>query len=259
MRTCAVWEPFLKTLRQSVCDLDCGFDDNDYYRYFLRRGERFIIRAKKNRNVIYNGQTCNIIDVALRYKGAYRMDFKNKGGRRVQCKISCIPVRLCEFPATELVLVAVYGFGSEPMLLLSNLKMQTKKRLCHIVTEVYLLRWRIEEYFRFKKQQFELEALRVLSLQSIRSLNLLTMIAVGYIGLTSCVHGESIFLMELKECFKRIYEVPPFIFYALGYAIERILSMGRKGISSFFPNKVKSQQLNLFAHFKIADTGAFVL
>lgn len=34
----------------------------------------FVIRAKKSRNVIYNGQTCNIMDVALRHKGAYRMD-----------------------------------------------------------------------------------------------------------------------------------------------------------------------------------------
>ena len=239
--------------------LDRGFDANDYYRYFFKRGERFIIRAKKNRNVIYNGQTCNIMDVAGRYKGAYRMDFRNKGGRCVQCKMSCIPVRLCEFPAKELVLVAVYGFGSEPVLLLSNLRMQEKKRLCHIVTKVYLMRWRIEEYFRFKKQQFELEDLRVMSLQSIRNLNLLAMLAAGYIGLTSSVHEESIFLMELKECSKRIYEVPPFIFYALGYAIERILSMGRKGISGFSPKKVRSQQLNLFEHFKIADTGAFVL
>ena len=59
-----------------VRTLDRGFDANDYYRYFLKRGERFVIRAKKNRNVIYGGQTCNIMDVALQYKGAYRMDFK---------------------------------------------------------------------------------------------------------------------------------------------------------------------------------------
>lgn len=49
---------------------DRGFDANDYYRYFLRRGECFVIRGKKNQNVIYNGETCNIMDVALQYKGA---------------------------------------------------------------------------------------------------------------------------------------------------------------------------------------------
>ena len=110
-----------------VRTLDRGFDANDYYRYFLKRGERFIIRAKKNRNVIYNGQTCNIMDVALRYKGACRMDFKDKKERAIQCKMSCIPVRLCELPSKDLVLTVVYGFGEEPTLLLSNLKMQEKK------------------------------------------------------------------------------------------------------------------------------------
>lgn len=194
-----------------VRTLDRGFDANDYYRYFLKRGERFVIRAKKNRNVIYNGATCNIMEVASKYKGNYRMDFKDRSGKTLQCKMSCIPVRLCEFPSKELTLVAVYGFGAEPMLLLSNLKMQEKKRLCHIVAKVYLMRWRIEEYFKFKKQQFELEDLRVMSLQSIRNLNLFATLAAGYIGLTSCVHAESIFLRELEECSRRIYEIPKFI------------------------------------------------
>ncbi len=107
-----------------VRTLDLGFDANDYYRYFLKHGERFAIRAKKNRNVIYNGQTRNIVDVAWQYKGAYRMDFKGKSGKCVRCKMSCIPVRFCEFPSKELVLTVVYGFGEEPLLLLSNLKMQ---------------------------------------------------------------------------------------------------------------------------------------
>lgn len=238
-----------------VRTLDRGFDANDYYRYFLKRGERFVIRAKKNRNVIYNGKTCNIMDVASRYKGNFRMDFRDKRGKTINCKMSCIPVRLCEFPAKELVLVAVYGFGAEPMLLLSNLKMQEKKKLCHIVTKVYLMRWRIEEYFKFKKQQFELEDLRVMSLQSIRNLNMLATLAAGYIGLTSSVHKDSIFLMELKECSMRIYDIPQFIFYALGYAIESVLSMSRTGINAFFTQKVKSQQLNLFEHFKIEYSG----
>lgn len=235
--------------------LDRGFDANDYYRYFLKREERFVIRAKKNRNVIYNGTTCNIMDVALRYKGAYSMDFKDKNGKAVHCKMSCIPVRLCEFPAKELTLTVVYGFGEEPMLLLSNLKMQEKKRLCHIISKVYLLRWRIEEYFRFKKQQFELEDIRVMSLQSIRNLNLFATLAVGYIGLTTEVHKESIFLAEIKECSKRLYKMPKFIFYAIAYAIERVLSMCRTGIKSFLPPKVRSQQLTLFEYFKIADCG----
>lgn len=50
--------------KRCVRTLDRGFDANEFYRYFLKRNERFVIRAKKNRNVIYQGKTCNIMDVA---------------------------------------------------------------------------------------------------------------------------------------------------------------------------------------------------
>lgn len=178
------------------------------------------------------------MDVVSRYKGAYRMDFNDKKEKCMQYKMSCIPVQLCEFPTKKLVLTIEYGFGEEPMLLLSNLKMQEKKKLCHIITKMYLLQWRIEEYFRFKKQQIELEDLRVMSLQPIRNLNLFATLTVDYVGLTTAVHKDSIFLAELKECSKRIYKIPQFIFYAIGYALERVLSMSHSGISGFLPPKV---------------------
>lgn len=207
-----------------VRTLDRGFDGNDYYRYFIKNDEKFVIRAKKNRNVIYKGKSENIMDVANMYKGNYRMDFMDKHGKRTECKISYIPVKLCEFSNKNLELVAVYGFGAQPMLLLTNLDMSEKKRLCIIVTKVYLMRWRIEEYFKFKKQQFELEDLRVMSLQSIRNLNFFATLAAGYIGIINSEKEDTIFMQELKECSRRIYDIPKFIFYALGYAVKRILA-----------------------------------
>ena len=231
--------------KNCVRTLDRGFDANDYYRYFLKNDEKFVIRSKKNRNVIYNGKTQNIMDVAGNYKGNYRMDFKDKHGKKIECKISYIPVRLCEFPNKTLVLVAVYGFGAQPMLLLTNLDLSEKKKLCMIATKVYLMRWRIEEYFKFKKQQFELEDLRVMSLQSIRNLNLFTTLVTGYIGIMSCEKDDTIFMLELKECSKRIFDVPKFIFYGLGYAIERVLARTHSGIKGFLLKKEQSQQLTL--------------
>lgn len=69
-----------------VRTLDRGFDANDYYRYFLKRGEHSVIHAQKNRNVIYKRQTRNIIDAALQYKEACRMDFKDKKGKPSSAK-----------------------------------------------------------------------------------------------------------------------------------------------------------------------------
>ena len=238
-----------------VRTLDRGFDGNDYYRYFLKNDEKFVIRAKKNRNVIYKGKTQNIMDVAKKYKGNYRMDFMDKHGKKIECKISYIPVKLCEFSGKNLVLVAVYGFGSQPMLLLTNSDMSEQKKLCMIVAKVYLMRWRIEEYFKFKKQQFELEDFRVMSLKSIRNLNLFATLAAGYIGIMSSEKEATIFMMELTECAQRIYGISKFIFYAIGYAIERVLAGTRSGIKGFLMKKEQSQQLTLAECFGIEVFG----
>jgi hypothetical protein len=217
----------------------------------LQYDEKFVIRAKKNRNVIYKNKVQNIMDVANGYKGNYRMDFKERNGKKIECKISYIPVNLCEFPDKDLVLVAVFGFGKEPMLLLTNLEITEKKKLCMIVAKIYLMRWRIEEYFKFKKQQFGLEDLRVMTLQSIRNLNLFATLSAGYIAIVSAEKADTIFLLELKECSKRIYDIPKFIFYAIGYAFERVLSVTRSGIKGFIQKKELSQQLTFFKPFDL--------
>ena len=77
--------------------------------------------------------------------------------------------------------MAVYGFGATPMMLITNL-ISDDKRICTAVCKVYLMRWRIEEYFKFKKQSFDFENLRVQSLKSIRNLDLLLTIAIGYVA-----------------------------------------------------------------------------
>ena len=220
-----------------VRTLGRGFDAKDYYRYFLKRDEKFIIRVKKNRDIIYKNKTCNIMDVAKKYKGNYCMGFTDRHGKKIQCKISYIPVRLCAFPQKDLVLVAVYGFGRNPMLLLTNMEIQEislKKKLCIIVTKVYLMRWRIEEYFRFKNQQFNFEDLRVMSLKSIRNINFFATLAVGYLGIFYSENNGSPFMDRVFECSKRIYKIPKFVFYAIGYVFKQIFSKTSSGIMDYF-------------------------
>lgn len=62
-------------------------------------------------------------------------------------------------------------------------------------------------------------------------------------------------MIELKECSKRIYAMPKFIFYALGYAIERVLAGTRSGIKGFLSKKKQSQQLTLEQCFGIEVFG----
>lgn len=232
--------------RNNIRAFDRGYDNNRYYEYLIKHNEKFVIRAKKNRDVIYKGERINILKLARSFKGKYSLKFTKKNGLKADCKISIIPIRLVCRLNDELNLVVCYGFGKEPMLLITNLK-SDDKRLCVAVVKVYLMRWRIEEYYRFKKQQFGYENLRVRSLKSIRNLDLLLTIAIGYIGFISEKSAERITVMEIIEYSKRIYGANKFVFYAIADGMFDILSKCKHGIADMLKKKPKSNQLSLFS------------
>lgn len=231
--------------------LDRGYDALVYYEYFLKAQEKFVVRAKVNRNVKFKNETRNILEVAKQFKGKYRIDFKDKKGRIISCKTTIIPVSLPKYPKIPLNLVVVYGFGKVPMLLLTNLK-SDDTRLANTVAKVYLMRWRIEEYFRFKKQQYSFEDFRVRSLNSIRTLHRILSLLVGLIGMLSEKREQNLFVMELIAASKRIY--PPnlhkamrkFMHYAIADGFFAVLRRCSAGISSFLIKPKPSLQLSFF-------------
>ena len=231
--------------------LDRGYDALTYYEYFLKSKEKFIIRAKTNRHVRFKDETRNILEVAKLFKGKYRIDFKDKKSKPISCKTTIVPVALPKCPNVPLNLVVVYGFGKEPMLLLTNLK-SDDSRLANTIAKVYLMRWRIEEYFRFKKQQYAFEDFRVRSLNAIRMLHRVLSFLTGLIGLLSEKRAESLFVMELIEVSKRIYRPKPqkakrkFLHYAIADGFFAVLRRCSVGIAHFFALPKPSLQLSLF-------------
>jgi len=224
--------------KDGVRALDRGFDGLKYYEYFLKEKENFIIRATKNRDVRYKGETLNILEVANQFKGKFKLMFQSKKGKTIDCKTTIIPVSLPKHPKKELNLVVVYGFGEDPMMLLTNLR-SDDKRLANTVAKVYLMRWRIEEHFRFKKQQYHLEDFRVRSLNSIRTLHRIVAILSGFVSILSEKRDESVFVMELIEVSKRIYKpkkdkaITKFMNYAIADGIFAVLKKSFAGISHF--------------------------
>lgn len=237
--------------KSNIRTMDRGYDCNKYYEYFIKNREKFIIRAKKNRNVIYKNKTVNILELAKRFKGKYKLEYMDKSGVKRNVKISIIPIKLCEFKNTELNLVAVYGFGKVPMMLITNLK-SDDKRLCTAVCKVYLMRWRIEEYFKFKKQSFDFENLRVQSLRSIRNLDMLLTIAIGYVAEISGKSDNIKLRAEIIEVSKRLFGVPNFVYYAVADGIFEILKAVRSGIGRFFSLPDNDGQLSLFSYCEIS-------
>ena len=78
-------------------------------------------------------------------------------------------------------LVFVYGLSEErPLILLTNREIHSKEDAMKVV-RLYFYRWRVEEYFRSKKQEYEFENMRVRTLKAMNNLNLMLMIHILYL------------------------------------------------------------------------------
>ena len=232
--------------KSNVRAFDRGFDANVYYEDLIDHREKFVVRAKKNRDVIYKEERINILKLAERFKGKYSLKFQKKNGKLAECKISIVPITLCCRPKVELNLVICRGIGQNPMLLITNLN-SDDDRLAVTVTKVYLLRWRIEEFHGFKKQQFGFEDFRVRSLHSIRNLDLLLTIVIGFIGIMSEQAEEKRVVMQLINISKRIYHTSRFMFYAIADGIFAVFARCKQGISHLLLKKPKDPQLSFLS------------
>lgn len=236
--------------KDNIRALDRGYDAGYIYDYFLPREEKFIVRTVGNRNCIFKGKTMLVSNVSKKFKGKYSLDFDSKNGKKTKCKISITPITLPKHPDKALNLVVCRGLGKQPLMLITNLT-SDDQRLCVTIAKVYLMRWRIEEFYKFKKQGFGFEKFLVRSLKSIRNLDLLLNIAIGYIGVLSEKVNDSIEVKEVVEASKRLYGLSKFTFYAISDGLAEIFGKLYVGLNSFFVQRAASsdEQLRLRLDF----------
>jgi len=125
----------------------------------------------------------------------------------------------------------VAGFGEEPLLLLTNaLDGARDSQSLWWIARIYLTRWKIEETFRFIKQSYNLEDIRVMKYQRLKNLVVLVT-AAAYFAATFL--GQKMKLRILCEKLliisQRFFGIPPFRFYALADGIKNILSQSSPG------------------------------
>lgn len=239
--------------------LDRGYDANVYMRYFIRQRERFIIRVKKNRTVHHGGQSINIEALASRYKGKCSLKC-TLHGETVHCKVTEIPIQLPEFGEYPLCLAVVYGFGKDPMYLLTNCR-SNDQRFCVAIAKMYLLRWRIEEHFRFKKQQYHFEDFRVRKLSAIRTLHQLVTILTGYLGLLGQA-PDSVITCILREVSKPVprhkkRRSKKLLHYEIASGFALLLRKTAANLKAHFPPvrpRAVNPQLSLFSHCSWLDS-----
>jgi len=104
--------------------------------------------------VIYNGELRNIEELANTFKGKIHLKHTDKYGKNHTLKIWHIQVELPDLEGQVFTLIIVHGYDKkdpEPCLLLTNMDANGKQK-SQSVLKIYLCRWRIEEYYRFKDE-----------------------------------------------------------------------------------------------------------
>lgn len=228
---------------RGIWAIDRGGDRKKLLEPLLERRERFVIRSVGQRSVVNRRQNKVTIhhlaaDCRLRYQA--RVVKIEKGEEKVyELRYGAEPIRL---PGRdeELHLVVVAGFGQEPLLLLTNLLRVRDSQSLWWIVEIYLTRWKIEETFRFIKQSYHMEDIRVLSYQRLKNLVLLTG-AAAYFAATFL--GQKLKLKILCEKLliisQRFFGIPPFRFYALADGIKKILSRCRPDLAAESPPELQ--------------------
>ena len=161
------------------------------------------------------------------HKGKIKMNLLFQGEEK-ECSVSVIKVQITA-KKKWINLVLVYGLGETPMMLASNIPIKSKEDVIKIA-RCYLDRWRIEEYFKFKKQEYNFENFRVRTLKSINNLNKMLTYAIGLIALLSEKIGKREFVNKIIKESKSLKNKVYLWFYQLARGIYNILSKAKCGI-----------------------------
>lgn len=236
--------------------LDRGFDDEKYFKYFSDKDLSFVIRMTVKRNVIVckSGKTRNIQKVAISKKCKQQYSYKDKNGITRTATTGYVKVKIpnIEDKTFYLVIIKSSEFPNNPMMLLTNLVPENDE-FTKIVNKVYIRRWKIEEYFKFKKQQFKFEKLLVRSLNSIRTLNMFLSIVIGFIAMFSDnqEYAQYIIVFKAAQSLRKNNEIV-LVYYVIEKGFNKIFNYDENGIKKLYNRKnIESEQciLHEFSNF----------
>ena len=214
---------------RGIWTMDRGCDRKKLLEPLLDKHLRFVIRAVGDRMVRdRRGRLRSVAEVAAgcRLRHQARVVKIDKGQEKTyDLHYGAEPFRLVGRDE-PLWLVVVAGFGEQPILLLTNLKLRARdSESLWWAARIYWTRWKIEETFRFVKQSYNLEDIRVMKYQRLKNLVVLVT-AAAYFAATYL--GQQMKLRILAEKLliisQRFFGIPPFRFYALADGIRRLLS-----------------------------------
>lgn len=227
--------------------MDRGYDGAILMEKVLEIGSDFIIRAKSlDRKIYVNGEKTTISDIAKHLKGKYSYVSKEYD----KLKVSYKPVVIKSNEAKNLskktlTIVVVKGFALDDrtlneayMVLLTSRTISGKAQALQVVRD-YALRWKIEENFKYKKQQFEIEKIKVRRYKRIHALNTL----LTYVMFFSNVINLKAIGKTIRKIKNQIRDKILFWLYRISDGIKEIISFfSAELLSILYPSRNKRRR-----------------
>ena len=214
--------------------MDRGYDDNKMFLKMDKLNQNFIIRLTARRKLLYHNKWTPATELRNRRKGKVKMPLIYRG-KKQEAYLSHVKVKITA-SRKDIYLVLVYGITEHPMMLATNIEICSKEDLIKIA-KLYFSRWRIEEYFRCKKQVFQFENFRIRKLKAINALNFYITVCMAFLAQLSMKSEANALKTLIIKKANPIKEKVYFLFYRLAKGTSNILSYAKEGVRLWFKTK----------------------
>ena len=224
---------------------DRGYDSFELFKSTIKNEISFIVRIDGDRNLLFKGKKRIVNEVAKSRKGKIHTKLMYKG-ENTDCYISYTKVQLPKLKEKDLNLVIIYRQDEEndPMYLLTDLEIKTKEDV-EKIARLYMLRWRIEEYFKVKKQNYDFENFRLRSLSGINNINLLLSVVLLHIGILAEKMDKNLLTIKILERSKALKKQALVWYGQIANGIANILSYAHTGIKEWEKIEIRSKYRQL--------------
>ena len=214
--------------------MDRGYDDNKMFLKLDELKQDYVIRLTAKRKLFFHGKWVPATQLRNQRKGKIKTPLMYKG-KRHDAYLSHVKVQITA-SRKDIYLVLVYGITEHPMMLATNKEIKSKEDVIK-VAKTYFSRWRIEEYFRCKKQMFQFENFRVRKLSAINALNFYITLCMAFLTHISMKSETNALKVSIIQKADPIKEKVHFCYYRLAKGISGILSYAKEGVRLWFRAK----------------------
>ena len=232
--TFAAMERGARLFGKATFVMDRGYDDNKMFLKLDELKQDYVIRLTAKRKLFFHNKWVPATQLRNQRKGKIKTPVMYKGKKK-DAYLSHVKVQITA-SRKDIYLVLVYGLTEHPMMLASNKEIKSKDDVIRIA-RLYFSRWRIEEYFRSKKQIFQLENFRVRKLKAINALNFYITLCMAFLAHMSMKKATNTLKVAIIQTAAPIKEKVNFCYYRLAKGVAGILSYAKEGIRLWFRTK----------------------